>query len=281
MVPGNNNSIFPFCTCLYLKGKEMRVLIDAGMGRAGMEACVKMGIDVLILTHCHYDHRSTIGMIADVPVWCHKTEVPFIENNDLFFNSVGLSRSGLDYMKIFKNLHLQNTRISKTVRGLDKISLGGLDIEVLHVPGHTPGHIAFHEPKADFLFTADVSLHPFGPFYGHDFADIDDTIHSIQRLKKIGASTVLSSHCGPFTDEADRRFSEYEEIIYTRDRLLLDMLDRPRPIDYFLNKGVVYANTSGILPMMTWFEKIHIEKHFERLIKMKLLKKEGELYLKI
>ena len=42
-LPGENDSRFPFCACLYLKGKDKRVLIDAGMGPRNLEPVRKNG----------------------------------------------------------------------------------------------------------------------------------------------------------------------------------------------------------------------------------------------
>jgi len=49
----------------------MRVLIDADMGAANLAAARKMGIDLLMLTHCHTDHRLTRREITDVPIEKH------------------------------------------------------------------------------------------------------------------------------------------------------------------------------------------------------------------
>jgi len=69
-------------------------------------------------------------------------------------------------------------------------------------------------------------------------------------LKAAGASTVLTSNYGPLTSEIDRQFSEHEKIIYTRKKILLKLLDKPRTFDYFLGKGVIYANASRMKPVM-------------------------------
>ena len=50
------------------------------------------------------------------------------------------------------------TGCHRSTRGLaegDSVTLGGLTGKVLDVPGHTTGHIAFHFPQANALFTAD------------------------------------------------------------------------------------------------------------------------------
>ena len=45
-ITGKNNSRFPYCACLYLRGKKLRVLIDAGMGTENLAPAKEMGIDL-------------------------------------------------------------------------------------------------------------------------------------------------------------------------------------------------------------------------------------------
>jgi len=90
---GENKSRFPYCACLYIKGRERRVLIDAGMGPENMIPVKKLGIDLLLLTHCHIDHRLTRTEIPNVPVWCHDKEEKYFKDKDQFFTAMGLKRN--------------------------------------------------------------------------------------------------------------------------------------------------------------------------------------------
>ena len=265
-IPGKNNSRFPYCACLYLKGREMRVLIDVGMGASHLAPVRKWGIDILILTHCHIDHRLTRREIPDVPVWCHEADALFLNDRNLFFSAIGLQRSGLNFAG-----HLDYTtgmfgiEISHHVYDADCIDLGGITLEVIHTPGHTPGHLAFHIPEADLLFTADVDLTSFGPFYGHDFADIDHFLQSIERLRQLNAAIVATGHAGPFNGQVNEKFNAYEEIVYRRDRLVLEQLTRPKTLFDFRGRNLIFRSYPDFPDLIRWFELVHIEKHLERL----------------
>jgi glyoxylase-like metal-dependent hydrolase (beta-lactamase superfamily II) len=43
------------------------------------------------------------------------------------------------------------------------IDFGHVKLQVVHTPGHTPGHCAFYEEKTGLLFSADIDLSGFGP----------------------------------------------------------------------------------------------------------------------
>jgi glyoxylase-like metal-dependent hydrolase (beta-lactamase superfamily II) len=265
-IPGKNNSRFPYCACLYLKGRNLRVLIDAGMGASHLAPVQKWGIDILILTHCHIDHRLTRKEISDVPVWCHEADAPYLNDRNLFFDAIGLKRSGLNLAE-----HLDYTNgmfeieIDHYLLDQERIDIGGISLEAIHTPGHTPGHLAFYIPEADLLFAADVDLTSFGPFYGHDFADIDEFLQSIERLKRLNATIVTTGHAGPFNGQVSEKFNVYEEIVYRRDRMILEQLSQPRALSDFRDRNIIFRSYPDFPDLIRWFELVHIEKHLERL----------------
>jgi glyoxylase-like metal-dependent hydrolase (beta-lactamase superfamily II) len=280
-LPGKNKSRFPYCACLYIKGKDKRVLIDAGMGPENMAPVKKMGIDLLILTHCHIDHRLTRTEIPDVPVWCHEKEVRFLQDRDHFFTAMGLKRSGLDLDGLFDFAQgMFGIGIDYRLIDGECLDLGGITLETIHAPGHTPGHIAFFIPEHDLLFSGDIDLTPFGPFYGHDFADIDDFLSSIEKLKQVEAKIVISGHAGPFNGNLPKRFSEYGEVIHSRDRLLLAKLSRPKSIENFKGSNLFYKTYPDFPELIRWFELVHIEKHLQRLQQMGIVKENNGYWQK-
>jgi len=268
-LPGKNKSRFPYCACLYIKGKNLRVLIDAGMGEDNMAVALEMGIDVLILSHCHIDHRLTRQIIPEVPVWCHEKEEIFLQDREYFFTAMGLKRSGLDLAGLFDFAHgMFGIEIAHRLTDGDRIDLGGITLQVIHTPGHTPGHMAFFIPEHDLLFSGDIDLTPFGPFYGHDFANIDDFLTSIETLNQVGAQKVISGHAGPFNGDLAKRFNAYGEDIHSRDRRLLETLDRPKSLKDFRGGNLFYPAYPDFPDLIRWFELVHIEKHLTRLEKM-------------
>ena len=242
------------------------MLIDAGMGAMHLAPLKKWGIDVLILTHCHIDHRLTRREIPDVPVWCHAAEASYLNDRSLFYRAAGLLRSGLDLSGGFRlSQDLFKINIDHHLLDGEQVNLGGITLEAIHTPGHTPGHMAFYIPEADLLFTADVDLTSFGPFYGNDFADIGQFLQSIQRLRRLNAAIVATGHAGPFNGQVSEKFDRYEEIFYQRDRLILEQFVRPMALDDFTGRNLLFRSYSDFPDLIRWFERVHIEKHLARL----------------
>jgi len=280
VVPGKRKSQFPYCCCLLVKGKNLSVLIDAGMGKEQMDMCLEKGFDVLFLTHCHVDHRLTIRHIPDKPVWCYEKEAPYIQDGRTMRDGMGYEQMGLDYEALFGHLILPDSEIQRTFTDGETADLGGLTLQVLHTPGHTPGHSSIYIPEENFLFAADVDLSPFGPMYGNVFSSIDEFISTIGKLKALGASAVATGHTRPYEDAIEERFIRFEAVIGQRDERILSRLDRPRPFEDFINQNIIYKSYPESQGVTEWFEMVHLQKQFERLLQMGKVRKEGDLFIK-
>jgi glyoxylase-like metal-dependent hydrolase (beta-lactamase superfamily II) len=86
----------------------------------------------ILVTHGHFDHILGLADLAEgtgAPVWGPKGDLPAIENPAAFTPPGFVVRgSSVDHL----------------LEGGETIEVAGLTFEVRHVPGHSPGHIAFH-----------------------------------------------------------------------------------------------------------------------------------------
>ena len=98
----------------------------------------------IINTHGHYDHIGADNEFS-VPVFAHRDDVVFLQNPHV-------NLSGVFALPF---------RVTATIEPLtDKqiITLGMIQLEVLHIPGHTPGGIALlmKQPHNNVVFTGDT-----------------------------------------------------------------------------------------------------------------------------
>ena len=47
-------------------------------------------------------------------------------------------------------------KIDVDLEGMQSISFGQTELQIISTPGHTPGHVAFYEPQSKVLFTGDT-----------------------------------------------------------------------------------------------------------------------------
>jgi glyoxylase-like metal-dependent hydrolase (beta-lactamase superfamily II) len=99
-----------------------------------LEAADALGVEIeaILITHCHFDHIGAVAQIAratGAPVYC-----PVIERGVL-----------ADVMQWVPPGFgpFESYEADLTVEGGERLSLAGLDIEVIFTPGHSPGHVTY------------------------------------------------------------------------------------------------------------------------------------------
>jgi glyoxylase-like metal-dependent hydrolase (beta-lactamase superfamily II) len=125
----------PYASNCWLLGGEggQALIVDPGFEALAVRTLVAEAgrtPSAILLTHAHLDHAAKAGEIgSDVPVYVHDADA-------LAFTDEAAWRAG------FPN-PLAPVADLRTIADGDVLSLAGLSIEVLHTPGHTPGHSCF------------------------------------------------------------------------------------------------------------------------------------------
>jgi glyoxylase-like metal-dependent hydrolase (beta-lactamase superfamily II) len=156
--------------------------VDTRSVEAMLRAAEEAGYTVewVLETHAHADHLSGAPYIkaktgAKIGIGEHITEVQRIFRP--IFNATDLDTAGKDFDHLFKDG--------------ERFTIGELDVEVLHTPGHTPADISYK--VEDTVFVGDTM---FMPDYGTaraDFpgGDAHQLYRSIRRLTALPPETRL------------------------------------------------------------------------------------------
>jgi len=166
-------------------------------------------ISGLILTHAHPDHIGAAGSIKNITgcaVYANKHARPWIEDTDLQFRERPIPG--------FHDLVEGPVSIDGILDDGGMLSMDtGLDLEVLHTPGHSNGSISLYLREEKILFSGDSIIPPSAlPIY----TDNAETIKSIEKLKTIeDIETLLSSWDGPRKGAGIRKIMD-ESIDYLR-----------------------------------------------------------------
>jgi glyoxylase-like metal-dependent hydrolase (beta-lactamase superfamily II) len=145
-----------------IAGQERAMLLDSGFGTPGLRqrAEALCGLPVtLVHTHAHGDHTGGDGEWEEI--WLHPAE--------------------------WEDYRARQTGADPVLRPLEegmRLDLGGRTLDVLHIPGHSPGSVAFWDRANRLLFPGDtVMTQPvflFGPT-----SSVSDYIRSLERLADI------------------------------------------------------------------------------------------------
>lgn len=163
------------------------VVVDPGFEGVEPDATV----EAILVTHCHWDHLGGIAALAEAtgaPVYMPEREAPVLENPQAFFPDQAIRPYTPDVL----------------LEGGETIDLAGISFEVVDVPGHSPGHVAYATEGA--LFSGDVLFAGGVGRTDLPFADWDTLLDSIRRLldRFPPETTVFPGHGPPTTLGAER-----------------------------------------------------------------------------
>ena len=147
-----------------------------------------------IATHRHFDHLLGIELIAkDYGIL---TEVPEQDLREMpgltsQLRAFGVPMGSEEEQPYEKPLQLD---------GADYIKVGEEELQVLHTPGHTPGHVIFYSKGSGLLFTGDLLFrNGFGRYdlWGGNYTDL---MHSLTEVAfKLPNETIVLPGHGPKT----------------------------------------------------------------------------------
>lgn len=121
-------------------GEEPERLVSA-------QEALGTSIDAILITHCHFDHIGAVAPMATAthaPVYCPAGERAALTDIMTFVPP------GFGSFEAYEPEH--------TVAGGEHLQLGGLSIDVISTPGHSPGHVTYAISNGDelALFSGDV-----------------------------------------------------------------------------------------------------------------------------
>ena len=140
----------PIGTNCYVVRKERgageAVVVDPGGDAAQLRlelARTGATCAAILVTHTHFDHIGGVADLAEgtgAPVYAPADEQPVLERPDDYYSHLGV--------------HIRGRTPDVALHGDEEFEVAGIAFETIRVPGHSPGHVAFHADGA--LFSGDV-----------------------------------------------------------------------------------------------------------------------------
>ncbi len=137
------------CSIVWCSETNLAAVIDPGGEVLKIKSAIEaegLTLDKILVTHAHLDHAGGTAELARM------TGVPIVgpHTDDQFWIDLlpeQCRQFGFDGESFVPDQWLQHG---------DSVVLGSLLFEVLHCPGHTPGHVVFVERDAAFAAVGDV-----------------------------------------------------------------------------------------------------------------------------
>ena len=208
--PGNfmKYSIIPVtafqqnCTLLWCESTNKAAVVDPGGDIAKITAKVaELGVELekILLTHAHIDHAggtAELAAQAGIPV-----EGPHLEDK---FWIDGLPQQS----QMFGFPDVEVFDPDRWLVDGDTVSVGEETLDVLHCPGHTPGHVVFYNAAEQLALVGDVLFQ--GSIGRTDFpkGDHPTLIRSIrEKLFPLGDEVAFIPGHGPMSTFGQERKS--------------------------------------------------------------------------
>ena len=184
--------------CYLLNGSEWSLLIDTGLGICNIyDEVVKLTDKQVtaVATHIHWDHIGGHWYFPDF--YAHAYELDWL--NGGFPQPIETIRTYVtDRCDLPEGFDINAYRFfqgtpAKVLHGGETIDIGGRCIEILHTPGHSPGHMCFWEPERGYLFTGDL-VYKDTLFAYYPSTDPEAYLRSLETVAALPVKRVFPAH---------------------------------------------------------------------------------------
>jgi glyoxylase-like metal-dependent hydrolase (beta-lactamase superfamily II) len=295
------NTVFEGKNNVYLLESDGSLgLVDAGVATDGTRTELRDGlaaagyrlgdIDDVVLTHWHADHAGLAGEIqaeSGATVWAHSADAALVaggedaradyrDREERRFAEWRLPAAAREELRSFLDAHedVQGAPAEVTTfEGGDRLRIGGVDLDVVHLPGHTAGLCGFafaggtaadgHE-----AFVGDAVLPKYTPNVGGADLRVDDPlakyVESLGRVVDADWSRVWPGHRDPIDAPADRARTILDHHRERTERVV-DVLATHGPCDVWTVSATLFGGLKQIHilhgPGEAWAHLDHLRDH--------------------
>ncbi|MER7213732.1 MBL fold metallo-hydrolase [Streptosporangium sp. NPDC000239] len=162
---------------VWIVGDDTEVVVIDAAHDAGaiLEAVGDRRIEAVVCTHAHNDHINAAAPLG-APIRLHPADDVLWRRHHT---------DGLPYLPLEDG---------------ETITVGGIELEILHTPGHTPGAVCLYAAAEGVVFTGDTLFRGGPGATGRSFSSYDTIVESIRtRLMTLPPDTVVYTGHGDTT----------------------------------------------------------------------------------
>jgi len=181
----------------------------------------------IFISHFHYDHTGAAKELRaryGAKVVCHPIERPIVEDPLFVTRRQNAERFGTTPEQLAEDFNLASgetlalsdpsvierywnfpVEVDAEVKGGDVIEVGALKLEVVDLPGHSPGQIGLWNPVTQSLYSADLSNFP-SPLAPYPIGNAEKHVQSLLHAKSLRPVYYWEGHFfGTYSEAATQR----------------------------------------------------------------------------
>ena len=165
--------------------KNNTIIIDPGDSADYIENIIsdcELTPKMIIATHGHFDHIMGAFEIQEA------YNIPFFINREDIYLVKSMKKSAAYFLGIDKGIYPpRNIKYLK-----DRVSVGNLDIEVIHTPGHTPGSVLLYLKSEIKAFCGDLIFkNNCVGRYDFSYSSLNDLKMSVKKALSLPSETEI------------------------------------------------------------------------------------------
>lgn len=211
--------------------------IVPGLADAGI---APSDVSHVVVSHCDVDHFGGLGAaheaFSGASFLAHPADAPMMADFDAYLAGRGrsfVSVYGLDEPPADLAWVREVTReapVTGMVSGGESIDLGGREIHLLHLPGHSRGHLGVHDPLRGVVALSDAVLGAAvpdldgAPLFPPTYRHVEDYLATIALVRRLAPTYLLTAHYGVFEGGAVTDFlDESQDFCRSLERAVVSL----------------------------------------------------------
>lgn len=240
---GADDGRYPSGNSLLIEGAGETIVIDPSVTVVA-NGGVGRRVDAIVNSHAHEDHVAGNGLWPDARVHVHAEDLPGVVDVEGLMDVYGLEgQARTDFTaEVIDEFHYTPRPDAQGFSDGHVFDLGGVQVEAVHLPGHTRGHSGFRIDGGVF-FLSDIDLTGFGPYYGDMWSSLDDFDESLRRVRDEEADWYVTFHHKGIVEGRDtfvEMVDAFHAVIERRHSAMLDFLVEPQSLDDMVVNRFVY-----------------------------------------
>jgi glyoxylase-like metal-dependent hydrolase (beta-lactamase superfamily II) len=248
---------FKACAGLLVEGTR-KLVIDANMGSDTAAFLREANPEAAILSHYHLDHGvwgTVAQQHAGAAVFVPSGEERYLTDLDYFLEHTAAPHGLASAWKTFSVDDCGYRELEDAIPydPGDSFSDRRVSIQCLDTKGHSPAHRSFYFPEQNVLFSGDLGVDRFGPWYGWVECHLLQLVEAILTLRDLPTAVLLTSHGGMLTSGIREAWDRALVHLIQREDAVRRRLDDGQEPAVIIDKGIFFPQKNKAAEPMRSF----------------------------